>query len=106
MDNLYPLSLYRRGSSFVWEGHSLDMLTVSNDDDHGRALSQGWVEISDILRNPMDADGAGKIGGSIDALDQKTDEDLRATAEERGLTLHHRAGRTKMLQLLRGSENV
>lgn len=104
MDNLYPLALHKRGSSFVWEGFELDSLIVHDEAEHIKALDGGWVEIAEILRG-MDADGDGKMGGSIDRFDQMSDEELRALVSEAGVTLHHRAGRGKMLQILREEEN-
>lgn len=98
----YPLVIYRRGSSLEWEGHNLDALTVHSDDEYTKAMDSGWVEIAEILHNRLDADGDGKMGGSVDALDQKPDEELRAMVAGKGIALHHRAGRAKMLQILRG----
>jgi len=97
--------LYRDGHTCrVWDEHDVDCKTVRDGDEEWEALSAGW-RLTPNKISPLDHDGDGKPGGSRDFLDQLTDEELRARCEENGIALHHRAGRAKMLQSLRGSSH-
>lgn len=86
----------------IW-GHDVDYRTVRDEQEEVEALSRGW-RLTPNKIHPLDHDGDGKPGGSLDALDQMTDEQLRSKAEALGLTIHHRAGRTKILQMLREAQ--
>lgn len=97
----YPKMLFRDGDMCrVWNEHDVDYKTVRDGDEEEEALSAGW-RLTPNKISPLDHDGDGNPGGSRDFLDQLTDEELRSRCEESGITLHHRAGRAKMLQSLR-----
>ena len=103
MEGLYPLCLYRAGGQFQWDGRPTDTLIVADESGHFKALDDGWQEAPDYWAALLDADHDGKMGGSRDGFDQMTDEELRAEIEAMGVSVHHRTGRPKMLEILRNS---
>ena len=97
----FPKALYRDGNQMnVW-GHEVDYRVVADAQEEAEAKGKGWRE-SPVPSSPLDADGDGKMGGSLDKWDQLSDAKLREEIEAKGIQLHHRAGRAKMLQILRG----
>lgn len=97
----FPKMLYRDGTETrVWNKHDVDTRIVEGAEQEEKALANGW-RLTPDKKSPLDHDGDGKPGGSVDALDQMKDDELRAKVEAKGITLHHRAGRAKMLQILR-----
>lgn len=89
----YPLTLYREGGQFIWDGRPTDARTVNDEDEHLAAIDEGWRETAAYL--------AGEAAPERDAWDEMTDEELRAAASKADLNLHHKTGRAKLLQALR-----
>lgn len=99
--SMWPRMLYRDGNEYhVWDRHHVATRIVNSEEEESEALANGW-RLTPDRKDPFDHDGDGRPGGSIDKWDQFSDEALRAEIESRGISLHHRAGRTKMLQILR-----
>lgn len=48
-DNFYPLTLYRDGDAFAWDGRGTDRLVVADKGEHDDALDAGWLEAADYL---------------------------------------------------------
>lgn len=55
-DGAYPLSLYRSGSSFEWDGRMTDSCVVGDEDEHLQAAEDGWQEASDYFAAPKTLD--------------------------------------------------
>lgn len=49
MSEIYPLTLFRTGDAFVWDGRPTDMLIVADAAAHDAALDDGWRESADYL---------------------------------------------------------
>lgn len=70
-EGAYPLSLYRSGSTFDWDGRPTDSRVVNDEDEHLSASDEGWLETADYFAppkakpDPFDHDGDGKPGGSL-----------------------------------------
>lgn len=39
----FPASLYRHGSTFLWDGEMFDFIDVHNPEELEAALADGWV---------------------------------------------------------------
>lgn len=92
MSDRYPLMMYLGPDAENWH-------IVDGEEEESEASSQGWRLTP--YPHPLDHDGDGKKGGSLDELDHLTDEELRAMILDRGASVHHRTGRHRMLQILR-----
>lgn len=57
-DSPYPLTLYRSGTSFEWDGRQTDSLIVNDEDEHLQA--DGWQEAADYLAKSGDAPKRGR----------------------------------------------
>jgi hypothetical protein len=58
----YPASLYKRGSTFLWDGELFDFIDVNDAEELEIALADGWVPHKPS--DPLDHDGDGEPGGS------------------------------------------
>lgn len=76
-DNFYPLSLYKAGSEFVWDGVGTDRLEVNDADEHAEAVKAGWAEAADYCIGEADLlDGnASEIEQALPGL---SDDELMA----------------------------
>ena len=64
--------------------------------------SSGLFAILDDPTGPLDHDGDGKPGGSTDAFDQMSTDELKELYEVvTGEKPHHRTGRAKLLEAIR-----
>jgi hypothetical protein len=91
----YPLALYRKGGAFQWDGRPTDMLTVDDADAHSDAMRDGWMEAANYT-----ADIAPSANDD-DEYSGLTDDELRDALKDRGQIVHHKTGRTKLLEALR-----
>lgn len=102
----YPKAVYRDGGEELLWGMKIQTGYVRSAGEEKEALADGWRLHPTIGRMPqLDHDGNGLPGGSVDVLDQKDTEDLRAMAKSRGLNLHHKTGRDKLIAALREADN-
>lgn len=51
-EGAYPLTLYRSGATFEWDGRSTDSRTVIDEDEHLQAADEGWQEAADYVAPP------------------------------------------------------
>lgn len=98
----YPKAAYKDGGEDLIWGKPVQTRILASLDDEVEALAKGW-RLHPIGPDPLDHDGDGKAGGSIDALDHKPTEELRELAAP--LKLHHKTGRDKLLAALRAAQN-
>lgn len=104
----YPKHLYRHPGPYGSGSLAYDVAGAADEDQELSLLDRGWYTTKEAAweadrPNPLDHDGDGRKGGSIDGLDQKDTEELRQMATEKGLKLHHKTGRDKLLSALRES---
>jgi hypothetical protein len=98
----FPKAIYRDGGEDLVWGLPIETSAVGSEDEEREALALGWRLHPTAKPNPLDHDGDGHKGGSLDGYDQLDTEKLRALAVERKLGLHHKTGRDKLLAALRG----
>lgn len=61
-EGAYPLTLYRSGSAFDWDGRPTDSRVVIDEDEHLQAADEGWMEAAEYCAPPKSADAAQKRG--------------------------------------------
>lgn len=103
LGNEYPKAVYKDGGGEEVWGAFIQTSSVDSRDEELEALARGW-RLHPLKSDPLDHDGDGRKGGSVEALDQKGDEELRGMAEEMQLGLHHKTGRAKLLAAIRSAK--
>lgn len=96
----WPKALYRDGGAELIWGLPVQTIVAHSVEDEKEALAKGW-RLHPLKPDPLDHDGNGHRGGSIDGLDQMTTDELRQMAAP--LKLHHKTGRDKLLSALRAA---
>lgn len=53
----YPLTLYRAGTAFDWDGRLTDSRVVADSDEHSQAAGEGWKAVADYFAPPNSGPG-------------------------------------------------